>query len=174
VSHQKGAYLGGIRCVMDLRDRCYVDKDTGCWHWRLATCQNLPKVHLHGRKHAVRGRRAAMILSLGRDLVQGEMAVAKCDSLDCVNPGHAFIGTRKDHAEWMRKTGRSKSVKKQISILKARMARKKTKLSFEIAREMRASDEPTHVLAERYGVAKSAASAARSGRSWREFDLIGV
>jgi hypothetical protein len=42
------------------------------------------------------------------------------------------------------------------------------KLSSEKAREIRASDEPTAVLAERYGVSKASIGYARISKTWPE------
>ena len=104
MSHPHGTYLGGIRNLDDLRLRCVVDEDTGCWHWRLSKCDGVPKVHvthpaLPRPGHIMRGRRAALLLARGRDLPAGHVAYARltCQSADCVNPSHCQSGDRHAH-----------------------------------------------------------------------------
>lgn len=48
--------------------------------------------------------------------------------------------------------------------------RPRAKLTIEQVREIRASPEPTRVLAERFGVGKSAIRRIRSGRTWQPRD----
>jgi hypothetical protein len=167
---KKGDYLGGIRCVEHLRERSYVDPDTGCWHWRMGTSCGAPKVWLQidGKKIGTRGRRAALML-LGQ-IQPGQTAFAKtcCKSDDCVNPEHSRAGTRGQHGEWITNSARYAGlVSRKLGAVKARATRP-TKLTMTKAREIRASSETQKALALRYGVSQSVVSAIKLGRIWAE------
>jgi len=170
VSHQEGAYLGGIRSVEDLRLRCRIDSDTGCWHWSLSITQGSPKVHfvLDGMRMAARGRRAAVLLS-GRPIPKDHIAFAAkhCKSDDCVNPEHAVCSNVANHRTRLKILGLCKSPAKTAAAL--RTARTKlSKLSLEKAREIRASDETYVALGKRYGVAPSCIGSVKRGEAWKE------
>lgn len=172
MSHAPGAYLGGIRTVHDLMLRCRVDKDTGCWHWRLSCVQGAPKVHFvtpdTGRRVGFRGRRAALYLAAGVDLRPGHVAFAKmkCTSLDCVNPEHCRSGTRIQQGEHIRRTGIHMGLP-----AKAAASRRgwdgRRKITPEMAAEIRSSQEPQLPLARRLGVSEYAVWCCRVGKTHR-------
>lgn len=170
MSHQPGAYLGGIRTVDDLRWRCWEDHDTGCWHWRLSFAQGSPKVHFcfGDKRLGMRGRRAALTIARGRMLPRKLQvwATDDCESDDCVNPAHCRSGTRAQHGAYMRRTGRSKTAAKTASALKA--AERLRKLTLEQVREIRDSSETVDALAHRMGVSRYAVWCARVGKTWRD------
>lgn len=55
-----------------------------------------------------------------------------------------------------------------VTVAENQRRRKCTKLSMEMAREIRASDEPVATLAARYGVTEGSISHVRKGKTWRE------
>ena len=94
MSHEHGAYLGGIRCIEDIRQRCVMDDETGCWHLRTARGRVFPKgdgrtqrIWVHGRG-AVSATRAVWELAHGHQMQAGRRAMRTCDSYDCANPAH--------------------------------------------------------------------------------------
>ena len=100
MSHEHGTYLGSIRCLETLRERCVMDKDGDCWHLRTARGRPLQKgliqrifVHGHGHCTATRG---AWVLA-GRPLpTQKNMVIFRtCEQYDCVNPEHLKAGSRR-------------------------------------------------------------------------------
>jgi hypothetical protein len=170
MSHKEGAYLGGIRSVEDLRQRCRIDGDTGCWHWSLAVVQGHPKVHLklNGKRSAHRGRKASLLLA-GKTITPGHVVFAarNCLSDDCVNPEHARSSTRANHGQYMKFSGKAKSPAKSAAAVA--MARKHlAKLDWGKVREIRASSLTTYQLAEKYGVSQYCIWAVTSGKSWQE------
>lgn len=173
MSLPKGFYLGGIRTVEDLRQRCYVDDITGCWHWRMALDDGFPTVHFvtpdTGRHAKMRGRRATLYLARGKDLPRGHGAFAKlcCESKDCVNPDHARSGDRKAHGEYLQRSGIVKGLPGKIAAAKARwMGRRK--LSAEAVAEIRRGGMSDYRFAEKFGVSQFAVWSARVGRSHKE------
>lgn len=170
MSHPHGAYLGGIRTVEDLRQRCRVDEDTGCWHWGLSMCQGHPRVHLgvEGKRFAARGRRAALILA-GTPPKRGHVAFAtrECKSNDCVNPEHARSANRGNHGQYLRSTGLGNSPAKTAAAINSARTHL-AKLTMEDARAIRASTESTYALARQFGVAQSCIWSVKAGKSWKE------
>lgn len=169
MSHQDGAYLGGIRTVEDIRARCFVDECTDCWHWRQAISQGSPSIHFvtpQGKRVKMRGRRAALLLQRGHDLLPGHAACATavCESLDCVNPDHCRSGTRQQIGEAHRRSGRAKA---QAKTEAARaQAEKRRKLKAAQVMEIRASHETDAALAARFGVSRFCIWSARKGKSY--------
>jgi len=167
-------YHGGVKCLETLKDRCYVDQHTDCWHWKLSTRFGAPIVHVYkldGTTTVMRGRRAAMYLSTGKDLKSGQVAFARleCTSLDCVNPAHTTTGNRNALGAYLRKSGRAKlTPQAKANRTLAARCRCGTKLSIEIAREIRLSTETQMALAKKYGVPQSRIYEIRAGHAWKE------
>lgn len=173
MSHPHGTYLGGIRTVADLRERCYVDDDSGCWHWRLGGSCGWPRVHIPhpktGVKTAMRGRRAALVLLRGKDLNAGQIAFAidACESKDCVNPAHCRSGTKATWGKSIAGTAAARTPAKVESARKAGIGRRKlTREHVELIRSR--PDLSTFKLAEMIGHSQFAVWCVRAGKTWRE------
>ena len=105
----------GIYTLADLRDRCRIDSETGCWNWSLTTSGGksgsvVPRVSIpvgvignDVLKH-VTGPRASWLLS-GRSMRDGWVAWRTCHNPLCLNPVHIKAGTHADEGQWRRDTG---------------------------------------------------------------------
>ena len=167
--HPHGTYLGGIRTVEDLRQRCYVDPCTDCWRWKLGTSQGSPRVHFRlpdGIYRTERGRRAALMLARQGELKPTEYAVPRmsCASPSCcVNPAHAFAGTRLQHATWAKAQGVHATPAKRVA--NAREAAKRRTTTPEQERAILEAQGSRVVLAARFGVGVNVvARVQRQGR----------
>jgi hypothetical protein len=170
---KKGDYLGGVRDLEDLRKRCRIDDISGCWMWSMS-CDlkdGLPRVWVvrNGGPTVMRGRRAAMYLSTGRDLLPNHRAFQRmtCKSKTCVNPGHTRIGTMEQWGEYIRETGQGRTPAKTAANRKTGRT-KLAKITMEQAREIRVSDASTYALAAKYGITQSAIWNIKHGRTWKE------
>lgn len=100
----------GIRTLADIKGRCVIDSETGCWLWRGAMSRsNVRKltptarvwIPADGAHSAVAGKattagKAAWLLA-GKPLPDGHVVWRHvCTSGDCINPAHAKAGTRQD------------------------------------------------------------------------------
>jgi hypothetical protein len=175
MSHQPGTYLGGIRTVEDLRQRCRIDHE-GCWRWSLAVVQGNPKVHFvtpdTGVRVAMRGRRAALYLQRGRDIGKGMFAFARpeCHGANCVNPDHARAGSKKAHGRHLKATGRATSAVKSAAARE--VAKRRRKLTAAQVIEIRQSAESIAKMAERFGVSQFCVWSVRAGKSWKDTPAV--
>lgn len=109
MTHKKGAYLGGVREIEDLRIRCRIDPDTGCWHWGLGFSDSRPRVRIKvgESEFSMNGRRAGLVLRDGANQPSGILAIPHpwCKASDCVNPAHSRWSSKADLGAQQRKRG---------------------------------------------------------------------
>lgn len=102
--HELGTRLrGSITGVQDLRDRCVIDKHTGCWHLRSANGRPWVKgkrmnVWVHGAAKTKPARRAMWAFSTGAEAPADRIVYLACKSHDCIQPSHLLCGTKADEA----------------------------------------------------------------------------
>lgn len=88
----------------------------------------------------------------------------RCDNPECTNPDHLFLGTPTDNVRDMVRKGRdNRAAKRRIGEENG-----VAKLTWDIVRQIRSTNECGSVLAEQFGVSKSCVSQVRTGKSWRE------
>ena len=169
MSIDKGTCMGGVRSIADIRNRCNVDEDTGCWHWKLAMNCGAPHIHfqLAGKTHTMRGRRAVKAIEAGAPLPTAMNAIGldTCDA-DCVAPDHIKAVSRYVVGQQIRRLGKCKTIRKAASGRAA--ALKNRKLTLEQVAEIRHSDETQHALAAKFGVTQYAVWAVLSGKTFRD------
>lgn len=107
-----------------------------------------PRRFLWNRKHRIKVRDKELLQpSCGNDL--------------CINPAHMMKAHRNDV-----KVGRPVLATHRLAIVNG--VRATSKLNMEAARAIRASDEPSKALAERYGVTAANINMVRRNVTWRE------
>lgn len=152
--------MTGIRSVEDLRDRCHVDEDTGCWHWRGAHSKGQPKLWWPPQQKVVTLGYAIAIFQTGRPPRSGHVWMVRCATKDCANPAHRRPVEFGVHLQGVRRE----------PITSARIAaakRASSKLSADSVAAIRASDETCAALGQRYGVSGSLISQIRQHVIWR-------
>lgn len=172
--HNKGADLGGIRTVEDLRLRCAIDDVTGCWLWRGAISDGAPKVHF---RHPVslertdaKGRRVALILSRGEDLPRGHVAWQRvcCDSPLCVNPEHCRSGPKKEWGRWLTASGKVKNLPSKCVAARKGWDTKGRKFTPEMRQQIMADSRPVTTIAAELGVSRMGVWSVRQQLSHRD------
>ena len=166
MSHLPGAYLGGIRTVEDIRLRCYVDPNSGCWRWRLhfSRGRSCCVWFLEGVEHKGTASRAAWMLS-GRRLEPGWVVSryrSLCDSDDCCNPEHHRAGPK---GKVLPKLTAEQRTRHRIGVTLE--SRRRSKLNMQAVLEIRHSDAPCHAEAAKWGVGPTTISQIRRGETWR-------
>jgi hypothetical protein len=93
---------------MDIEDRFWkkVDKksDDECWLWLGWTTKRYGRFYVAGRKRVATHIALELV---GRVVPEGMLVCHTCDTPECVNPAHLFIGTHRDNAHDMKLKGRS-------------------------------------------------------------------
>lgn len=168
----EGRYLGGIRDLRGLQDRCYVDPDTGCWRWRMCFAQGAACAHVvspvDGKRHTLRGPRAAWILKHKSNPPKGYTVWAACWQRDCCNPNHMRCTTQVERGRAIAEAGKLKGLPGRVAI-NTRICREKlAKLDPEKVREIRGSSGTLKEIARRYGISVGHASKIRRGKAWQE------
>jgi len=136
-----------------------------CRLWTGYTQKNNPQI-MHKKKMVLVRR---LILKLqGKTVGKTDHASTTCGVCGCVEPTHLILRTHSEHASMMGLSSNRKRLARAAKL--ADWARKNTaKLTIQIAREIRASDESGPVLAARFGVQRGMISRIRRGQAWREF-----
>lgn len=152
----------------DVNQRCHVDADTECWHWRGALSDGKwPRIHAPnlskpGEPMEVQtGRRAVWQLHTGRAIPKGHRVYGTCRSDDCLNPKHMACGSTTEWGQHKSKTGIHKTVTHRIGARKTGKAR--SVLTQETYAEVVQSTEPGIHIAKRLGVSMQTVSKARRG-----------
>jgi len=92
---------------------------------------------------------------------KGLVVMHSCDVPRCVNPRHLFVGTPKDNSQDMVAKGRHKG---PIFIGEDNP---RSKLTAELAREIKHSPETNAQLSRRLGLSPNCIRGVRTGRTWK-------
>ncbi len=146
-----------------IKDRIFQNSipvpEAGCWIWSGASIPSgygtmTVSAGVTGYAH-----RASWEANNG-PIPDGLFVCHRCDTPSCVNPDHMFLGTHEDNMRDMRSKGRGVFGERHPSAI----------LSESDVNEIRSSAEPYGVLANRYGVSKSAISSVRTGKNWSHIE----
>lgn len=150
--------------LSDILARC--DEVGECMLWQGGmTGMGLPIARLRSGDSPTSLRRHVFVLSI-RELRPGECVWTSCGESRCLHPAHLRAGTRPQMLLALRRAGRYRSVAMTMQRIQA--GRMRGKITLEIARAIRVSDEPATAHAERYGIDVSLVRRIRRGEAWRE------
>lgn len=148
----EGTYL-----MERIRSRC--KDDAGCWVWQGHAQKGvMPIINIDGKVIAV--RRVVFEQTQG-PVKPGHEVVGTCEMPLCVAPGCVEQVTPAERRRRM-------AAKRDATPPAVKWRPPHSKLSVEKARAIRASEESTAELAQRYGVSLSAIGYVRAGRTWIE------
>ena len=154
-----GAAGTGIRTIEDLKDRCWIDDETGCWHYKGgAKASGAPSIWIPAIDSASTLSQALCVLTKGRRLKDGEHFRPTCKTKYCANPEHNKSGT-------LSAMRMSQNIKR-TPIYKAKMMdtlRKKSIISDEQIAELMVSNEASKDAAMRLGISQSYVNKLRRG-----------
>ena len=170
MSHQFGANIGGATSLNCIRNRCVIDHDTKCWHFRTASGRPMPKdrshkVWVHGAS-AMSVPRATWAFHTGKPVPPGRVVSRVCGSYDCANPAHLRCWSKADEGEHHRKLGTFKGVTVRIAA-NTRNAIPLAKLTHELAQWARESSQTIVAVAHGLGISPSRVGYIRNGNAWR-------
>lgn len=154
----------------DVRQRCFINEETGCWEWRGALSDGKwPRIHapnlsIEGGKFMVQtGRRAVWQLSTGKAIPKGYRVYGTCQCNLCLNPGHMKCGTTAELGRLSQRMGRFKNSPRRIAANR-KIGRERSVFTPEILAELQLTTETSTAIAKRMGVAVQTISKARNGR----------
>ena len=133
----------------------FVDKDDGCWEWQGRTAGRYGQFSLTKSKR-VPAHRFSYELHFG-EIPNGIVICHHCDNPTCVRPDHLFAGSLSDNMQDM--IAKHGHPKQRTSY--------RYKLTENDVRYIRASNETTYALAERYGVDPTSIGNVRLRKTWR-------
>jgi hypothetical protein len=173
--HNKGKILDcSIKSEYDLMQRCHIEEFTGCWIWRGTFARGSARVYVRlpgsEKGKVMNGGRAALCIREGKEPdreLRLEGYRLKCRNENCCNPDHCRWMTRKQIGEVLASEGSLKGNVRYMVSNKIN-ARKRAKLTPELVREIRASDENNCQIARRLGVAHNTVRNVRVGLTWRD------
>lgn len=147
----------GIRTPDDLKARCWVDEDTGCWLWRGAVdSHGIPSMWLPALLRRSSLGVAACLFATGAAPLPGQAWHCTCTTRYCANPAHRTCGTRSSQMLAARMT-RTPLQRARISAAK----RANGKLTDAQRVEIAGSSDILRVIADRYGISISQAQKMR-------------
>jgi len=135
--------------------------ESGCWIW---TSETTNSEYKYGRFWLNRKQQMAHRVSyelFNGPIPDGMLVCHKCDTPECVNPSHLFLGTMKDNMRDMIKKGRSDKNKLSGE------AHPKTSITRYDALEIRSSCLSSKQLSKKYGISTSTVNNIRSKKTWK-------
>ncbi len=151
----------GVETLDDLRQRCYVDEVSGCWHLRQANGRPMPIgdtreiwSRLHGTKVSV-PRLAWLLAHPGKDLPSGHIAYRCCESYDCVAPAHIRAGTKRAWGRMLSATGRAATPAKIESCRAIAARNPNRKITDELKSWILDSSQSSYEIAAAIGCSKT-------------------
>lgn len=179
MSHAKGANLGGIRTLDDLRLRCRIDEDTRCWHYggkelRRQTSTVEPRVWLADRRSAVTVPKAAWLLA-GKPLKDGHSVWTRCRTYCCGNPAHLMAGSKAQWGKWVSAQGHMRGRPERAAInRRIKLETGQCALTMELAGWIRESSQTGREIAQVLGVSEYVVSKVRRGRTYTAATVASV
>lgn len=148
------------------RVRRHIDEVGDCWEWNGATQSNSPTPAINW-KRKVQPVRRLLASELGKQIT-GKFVTCKCRNELCVNPDHLLVVTRKRLQEMV-----SKERNYQVSPVRmkklADKARRNSKLTVELAAEIREAEGTQRQIAARFGISQATVSVIKRGKTWRDY-----
>lgn len=165
MSHAKGTRLDGIASIEDLRQRCVIDEDSGCWHLRTARGKVLPSgdrhvIWVHGVGHITATRAAWLLSRPGKTLRNGWICFRTCESYDCVAPIHIAASNKKNWGLHMAASGKSRTPAKLAAV--AALPKSTQKLTPELRQWLLESTQSGVEVAHALGITQGRANCIRA------------
>lgn len=167
MSLKKGQCIGGIRTVEDVRQRCYVHPETGCWHWRLCLKGNIPQATINGKNESVR----RWVYAQGSKLLRAKtMVVPSCGNRDCVSPDCSIGKEGPGFAKWLMDQGHIHTPAHKLAVKEGvrRVSKLNPAKAIEVARRVRAGEDRGQIAADA-GITRNYANKVARGGNWAEF-----
>lgn len=157
-----------------IKSKCEIEGN--CWNWSgaLQSCGATPTINI---AHPITGKRVVMsvrraiLMERHKEnllLLRGRLATYKCGNPKCVNPDHTHAVTRSALQNRLAKEfGYHNSPVRKKKIADAMRA--KSRLTMEIAEQIRQSKKTQRAMALEFGVSQGVISKIRRGQIWKDY-----
>lgn len=143
--------------------RCSINKHTSCWLYGLGlTTAGYGRIGINRKSHYTH---RLMFELVNGEIKNGLHILHKCDTPNCCNPDHLFLGTPLDNIRDMISKGRARYASLKGELNNA-VKLKESQIVFILK-----SSETGKYLAKKYGVSPSMISLIRSRKKWRHVVL---
>jgi hypothetical protein len=161
---------GGIRTIEDIRQRCHVEADTGCWIWRGYASKDMsphPVMRLAALGICVSAGAAISLITRGERSTPAKVMYAHCGNSLCCNPAHRRSGGKKAAMKVAGQTGRPKPA--DVVAKMTRAARARSPFTADDVSDIRAlqGKEPARNVAARFNVCTATICRIWKGQNWR-------
>ena len=151
----------GIRTMADLKLRCRVDAETGCWLW--AGCTRGASARIWLPDAGIRATAFAVeYLSTGRHPAPGTAWVPQCGNALCCNPAHRRPGTKSE----LFKAVMPPYTADQRARMTQALRKRSTTMNMAKAAVVRSSEGTLVEIANKHGISVEMASRIRLGKRW--------
>lgn len=161
----------GIRTLEDLRNRCVIQDDTGCWLFQSVrrSVKNWGiNVWLPSLQRTETLPRAAWILAgkpMGKD--RDWTVWRTCLNSECGNPAHLKGGPRRAYGRWVEGVGYLRGDPRRSAINKRnKLASGTARITQELADWVRESGQSGAAIAHALDVSPHCISRVRTGKTW--------
>jgi hypothetical protein len=138
------------------------EPNSGCWIWIGSLAPSgYGQIRDKEADRPETAHRASWRINRG-PIPEGMHVLHHCDQRWCCNPDHLFLGTNNDNIQDSAGKGRRKGKRAAVGEQQAA-----AKLTDDIVRYIRASNDKLRVLAERFGVTETLISMVRRRKIWK-------
>lgn len=138
-----------------------------CLEWTGYYNKKTPATSIGGRGMTVR---SLVALRLGMN-IEGKLVTNRCCNTNCVNPEHLVVMTKsKFHSHVSKNKVDQTALARRIKLSKS--VRKRSKLTPEIAQQIRSHPESEEKTAAIFGVCKRTVGSIRRGETWRDYGMF--
>jgi hypothetical protein len=168
----------GIQTINDIKDRCRVDEETGCWIWtgafsdRRTPTVSIPPGVLREKRYTMSAIRAAFLLA-GRRLIGTQVVyrVPSCPTPHCCNPNHHKAGTTAEANRAAAERGAYDTVQRTVWLQKIRLRQAIPIEKVRAIEEHIAAGNTAKSASDTFGVCVDTCREIRRGRHFHQRPL---
>ena len=148
--------------------KCIPNGECMDWTGAVQSKCNSPSIRRAEGGHSVSLRRYLLEVAQGKKPYGARVVTYLCGNPKCVRLEH--IGEITRNTLQARNYAQFNAVQRLLKATRVSVkARARAKLTAEIVQAIRASDEPQHVIAARYGIVQSTVSQIKRGVTWQDY-----
>lgn len=140
--------------------------DAGCAVWQGAKVNGCPCIKVNGKTELIR---RLIYLEENEKVPSKHVITTTCKTPGCILPEHIQAISQSKLSKYLAKTGLMGGARRDAKIAATKRA-KYAKLTIDIARHVRESEETSRALAKQYGVSERTIGRIRMGMTWKDYN----